>query len=376
MKPTHFFNGEIFTVVYATISALVLDSKTHARVKKAEIVPEELRTRRTGVHARDIELVRMAHQLGLFQVQGVIQGGRAQVPDGASAVPTVCTTMCSDRPGQKSIRVNNFAFTWYKGKTKYTTYSPFTAMPDEGWQTATRETAGADVREDVNKTMLGLYSFRVFVDCVWLAQKVGDTVPLGRCPVLSAGTSIRKRPRIEDIAKTAAPKKRRGFKLGVGKLSIDVPFSVTVEILINNPGEVMVEILITDPGGVQASAPGMRQNTLKARMSTGTSPAVDFKIWCIYPNTMTRFDLIASNSLQPHPWLAKDGARSVIDMPGMIHVGSEHAVKIYITCVDIYRALRKRDKESGGWNEKKKDRAFRKMITPGIETTTSMDYIT
>ncbi|KAJ7441243.1 hypothetical protein FB451DRAFT_119215 [Mycena latifolia] len=42
---------------------------------KAEIVPEELRTRRTSVHARDIELVRMAHQLGLFQAQGVIQGG-------------------------------------------------------------------------------------------------------------------------------------------------------------------------------------------------------------------------------------------------------------------------------------------------------------
>ncbi|KAJ7461907.1 hypothetical protein FB451DRAFT_1180921 [Mycena latifolia] len=82
-------------------------------------------------------------------------------------------------------------------------------MPGEGWQTATRETAGTEVREDVNKTTLCLYSFRVFVDCVWLAQKVGDTVPLGWHPVLSAGTSTRKRPRIEDIGKTAAPKKRR-----------------------------------------------------------------------------------------------------------------------------------------------------------------------
>ncbi|KAJ7448164.1 hypothetical protein FB451DRAFT_1187916 [Mycena latifolia] len=108
----------------------------------------------------------------------------------ASAVPTVHTMMRSDRPGQKSIRVANFAFTWYKGKNKYTTYSPFAAMPGEGWQTATRETAGADVREDVNKTMLGLYSFQA-VSC-----------PL--CWYLDPEETSRR-----GHHKTAAPKKRR-----------------------------------------------------------------------------------------------------------------------------------------------------------------------
>lgn len=75
----------------------------------------------------------------------------------------------------------------------------------------TRTTAGPDVREEVNKTTLGLYSFRIFVDCAWSKQKVAKSggLPLGARPVLKVGSSNRKRPCAGDIAKTAAPKKRR-----------------------------------------------------------------------------------------------------------------------------------------------------------------------
>lgn len=69
---------------------------------------------------------------------------------------------------------------------------------------------GSDVREDVNKTTLGLYSFRIFVDCVWSAKTVASVkLPSGPRPLLTAGHSNRKRPLSNAIERTGAPKKLR-----------------------------------------------------------------------------------------------------------------------------------------------------------------------
>ncbi|KAJ7444406.1 hypothetical protein B0H11DRAFT_2342813 [Mycena galericulata] len=160
----------------------------------------------------DIATLNAAHENGLFLPNAIIQAnGRAIVP--ANAIPTppsVRTTLRADRP-QATVKVPNFALTWRSGKGKQATYSPFTAKPHAEWQKSTRETLGFDVREDVNNTTLGLYSFRILVDCVWSAKFVAKAgvVPLGRRPTIKSGKSNSKRPRAEDIVKTGAPKKRR-----------------------------------------------------------------------------------------------------------------------------------------------------------------------
>ncbi|KAJ7444374.1 hypothetical protein B0H11DRAFT_2089641, partial [Mycena galericulata] len=160
----------------------------------------------------DIATLNAAHENGLFLPKAIIQAnGRAIVP--ANAIPTppsVRTTLRADRP-QATVKVPNFALTWRSGKGKQATYSPFTAKPHAEWQKSTRETLGFDVREDVNNTTLGLYSFRILVDCVWSAKFVAKAgvVPLGRRPTIKSGKSNSKRPRAEDIVKTGAPKKRR-----------------------------------------------------------------------------------------------------------------------------------------------------------------------
>jgi hypothetical protein len=63
----------------------------------------------------------------------------------------------------------------------------------------------------MNSTTLGLYSFRVFVDCVYSLEKVAQSggLPRGSRPLVSAGRSNRKRPLAADIAKTEQPAKRQ-----------------------------------------------------------------------------------------------------------------------------------------------------------------------
>ncbi|KAJ7712560.1 hypothetical protein B0H14DRAFT_3171855 [Mycena olivaceomarginata] len=61
-----------------------------------------------------------------------------------------------------------------------------------------------DVKDEVNNTTLGLYSFRVFIDCVWSAQKIAlEPGPLlvGRRKVLTSNQSVRKRPCADKIPK-------------------------------------------------------------------------------------------------------------------------------------------------------------------------------
>ncbi|KAJ7680017.1 hypothetical protein B0H17DRAFT_1138787 [Mycena rosella] len=73
-----------------------------------------------------------------------------------------------------------------------------------------RATMGADVREEVNRTTLGLYSFRVLVDCAYSVKYIAKgQLPTGPHPVLSFGQSNRKRPLAAEIARTGAPKKKR-----------------------------------------------------------------------------------------------------------------------------------------------------------------------
>ncbi|KAJ7680035.1 hypothetical protein B0H17DRAFT_1182162 [Mycena rosella] len=71
-------------------------------------------------------------------------------------------------------------------------------------------TVGADVREEVNKTPLGLYSFRILVNCAYSVKYIAKgKLPAGPHPVLSFGQSNRKQPLTAEIARTGAPKKKR-----------------------------------------------------------------------------------------------------------------------------------------------------------------------
>ncbi|KAJ7648830.1 hypothetical protein B0H17DRAFT_1147947 [Mycena rosella] len=60
------------------------------------------------------------------------------------------------------------------GSTTFGTHIlyPFTAQATADWQPAQNATVGADVREEVNKTTLGLYSFHVLVDCAYSAKYI------------------------------------------------------------------------------------------------------------------------------------------------------------------------------------------------------------
>ncbi|KAJ7443076.1 hypothetical protein B0H11DRAFT_1932063 [Mycena galericulata] len=152
-----------------------------------------------------------AHKLGLFLPNVIIQpNGIAQVPSNLPETePTVKTKLRADRR-QATVKIPNFVVTILGGKKPLVTYSPFTARPGLSWRKAQRSTVGSDVRDDINKTTLGLYSFRTFVDCGWSAKYVGTGgVPTGRRPLISIGQSKRKRPLVDAIARTAAPKKRR-----------------------------------------------------------------------------------------------------------------------------------------------------------------------
>ncbi|KAJ7631609.1 hypothetical protein DFH06DRAFT_1337586 [Mycena polygramma] len=159
----------------------------------------------------DADRLQQAHALGLFVPNAVIHpDGHARVPPGiAPQVPSIPTTLRADRR-QKSIEAVNFAITIGEGKGHVVSYSPFSAQPGPTWWKATREMVITDVKAEVNDTTLGLYSFRIFVDCVWSTQKIPDeSILRGRRPLQTVGQSNRKRPRAEDIGKTAAPKKRR-----------------------------------------------------------------------------------------------------------------------------------------------------------------------
>ncbi|KAJ7737925.1 hypothetical protein B0H14DRAFT_3168251 [Mycena olivaceomarginata] len=91
-------------------------------------------------------------------------------------------------------------------------YTPFTAQPGPTWKQGSCERVIVDVKDEVNNTTLGLYSFWVFVDCVWSAQKIAlgpGPLLVGRRKVLTSNQSVPKRPHTDKIAKTSAPKRRK-----------------------------------------------------------------------------------------------------------------------------------------------------------------------
>ncbi|KAJ7180197.1 hypothetical protein C8R43DRAFT_941880 [Mycena crocata] len=170
--------------------------------------------RRDYVVFTEARLIR-AIELGLFQPNAVIQpDGRGIVPAGAPPCDSsVQARFRSDRR-QATVRVPNICISIHGGKKDLQAYSPFTAKAASGWKKATRSAVLSDVREDVNDTTLGLYSFRILVDCAWSAQKVDkamDSLPRGPRPIVHAGRFNRKRPLAAEIARftKAGPKKKR-----------------------------------------------------------------------------------------------------------------------------------------------------------------------
>ncbi|KAJ7694310.1 hypothetical protein B0H14DRAFT_3175104 [Mycena olivaceomarginata] len=156
------------------------------------------------------DCLQAAHELGLFLPNAIIQpNGCAELPGGASPKSSVKATLRADRD-EKFIKAPNVLIT--VGKIKC--YTLFTAQPGPTWnkECASCERVIVDVKDKVNNTTLGLYSFRVFVDCVWSAQKIAlEPGPLlvGWQKVLTSNQSVRKRPHADKIAKTSAPKRRK-----------------------------------------------------------------------------------------------------------------------------------------------------------------------
>lgn len=73
----------------------------------------------------------------------------------------------------------------------------------------------SDVSKVMNKTTLGLYSFRLFVDQAWSVQRVKDK-PLPPRRLFTAGNARCKRPRAETIAKSGAQAKKRKVNMVKG----------------------------------------------------------------------------------------------------------------------------------------------------------------
>ncbi|KAJ7831609.1 hypothetical protein B0H14DRAFT_3463944 [Mycena olivaceomarginata] len=158
----------------------------------------------------DAARLKRAHELNLFQPNAIIQ------PDGRAvgvvpAVPSVIPTLRTGSREQKWTGVPNYLITIQgEGGAGLKTYSQFTAQPASDWHQAHYDTV-SDVKYGVNSTTLGLYSFRVFVDCGYSQEKVAQSggLPRGSRLLVSAGKSNRKRPLAADIAKTERPAKRQ-----------------------------------------------------------------------------------------------------------------------------------------------------------------------
>ncbi|KAJ7601664.1 hypothetical protein DFH06DRAFT_1153683 [Mycena polygramma] len=128
---------------------------------------------------------------------------------------------------QKFTRIANSKFC-IVNEDNLRAFLPFTVQPGSDWPKTgcsefslvtckilsfhkVKEPDFIDVSKDLNNTTLGLYSFRILVDCGWTAQKVVqmDGLDPGPRPLITAGKANRKRPLASTIAKVAAPAKRR-----------------------------------------------------------------------------------------------------------------------------------------------------------------------
>ncbi|KAF8207361.1 hypothetical protein K438DRAFT_1962291 [Mycena galopus ATCC 62051] len=143
-------------------------------------------------------MLQRAHDLGLFIPNAVIgPNGRAEVPSGHTpSEPTVkkLDDFRVDRDQTYTV-VPNFSI-----KIPQTTSQAGYA----------REIVWSDVREDVNTTNFGMYSFRIFVDCVYSVKTLAASggLPPGQRETLTVGSAKRKHPSAAAIAKTDSKKRR------------------------------------------------------------------------------------------------------------------------------------------------------------------------
>ncbi|KAJ7695825.1 hypothetical protein B0H14DRAFT_2650422 [Mycena olivaceomarginata] len=134
-------------------------------------------------------------------------------PDGSIiSISLTSTAKISDLRNdrnQQSGHLRNYAVEIRIGDKSIAVYTLFGAQGGPGWLKELSCTlVETDVREVAYKTTLGLYSFRIFVDHVYSVQRTGNVVFTGPRTVTSVGNSHLKRPCIEEIAKTGAPKKK------------------------------------------------------------------------------------------------------------------------------------------------------------------------
>ncbi|KAK7001646.1 hypothetical protein R3P38DRAFT_3326957 [Favolaschia claudopus] len=148
------------------------------------------------------EQLREAHGMNLFQPRAIIQAdGRAILPKGVQPdALSAPASLRSDRNRvQASTKVANRRIVM--GKLKG--YTPFTAQPAKGWCSASSELVTVDMAHDVNDTTIGLYSFRIFVDCAWTTTKLkaGEGFQSDQWRrAATVGRSKRKRPSATTIA--------------------------------------------------------------------------------------------------------------------------------------------------------------------------------
>ncbi|KAJ7140364.1 hypothetical protein C8R46DRAFT_1320212 [Mycena filopes] len=138
---------------------------------------------------------------------------RASLPAGViPAAPTFkkLANFRVDR-AQASAQAPNYMIKVPLGSETLTLYSPFTAKAGEHWASGCRELVVSDVREEVDTTTLGLYSFRTFVDCVYSLKTVAASggLPSGPRKVTTVDGGSRKRPTRAAIEKAGNSKKRK-----------------------------------------------------------------------------------------------------------------------------------------------------------------------
>ncbi|KAJ7677533.1 hypothetical protein B0H17DRAFT_1139549 [Mycena rosella] len=123
----------------------------------------------------------LAHGLELFLSDAVIQPNGFPA-DASSSKPSVKTCLRTDLC-QTSVKILDLVITFPGVSRPPVSFTPFTAEQ----QCAT---VGAYVREEVNKTTLGRYSFRVLVDCAYSAKYITKgQLPAASRPVMTFGNT-------------------------------------------------------------------------------------------------------------------------------------------------------------------------------------------
>ncbi|KAJ4500573.1 hypothetical protein C8R41DRAFT_810021 [Lentinula lateritia] len=170
----------------------------------------------------------LAHKLGLFNKDGVLgEDGIAQVP--ATSFPPASSEIkdvpSTPRSGYQSCKLPNYIHRFNIGSRFQHVYSPFFCRLPESWFGYNELWGGViDFKHCVNETTLGPYSFKVFVDCAWSKEHIevagGETVLIGRRPILKDGTGNSKRPKKGQIPsgkeKSRVVQKNRMWHLNYG----------------------------------------------------------------------------------------------------------------------------------------------------------------